>query len=278
MINCSKCEELILEYINNKLESREKEGIDLHLKECNNCFIEFNLRKELLEMLSTINLQPISAGNRFDTEILARYAFNDMSKEEMAKVSKHISTCDYCSSEIANLREAEKEIPDNLIYKPLPASYYYNKYNEKLLGKKHDVTLTHALAASQGNKVEDVPGIYPSIEISQSEDGKINLIDPNNCPEELSRIRWTIDGKEFFYKIFGIYDFGEPRELLSGSDEYLPITIEKPDTDYLFVFISQEKGVLEREKEHLLQIMTGEVEAHTEGIIVISAHIKKDKD
>lgn len=276
MITCINCEELLLAYINNELEHDGKEAINLHLKGCDNCSKELIVRKELLEVLSTINLQPAPTKNCFDIEVLAEYVFGDMDEEKKKAVNKHISTCGYCLCEINELKDAEKDIPDRIKYKPLPASYYHNKYSEILMDKIPRVNVAPALAASQGNKTVCIEGVYSSIEVTQSEDGKIRLIDPSNCPEELLTIRWNLNEEEFFYRIFGIYENGEKRELLSGSDEFLPIEIENTDTDYLIVFISQKKTILEIEIGRLSSIIAGETEDRLEDVICIFVTIKRD--
>lgn len=276
MNNCSYYEELLLAYINNELERDKKEAINLHLKGCDKCSKELIIRKELLEVLSTINLQPVPTKKCFDMKVLAEYVFGDMDEEGKKAVDKHINTCGYCLNEINDLRDAEKEIPDKLIYKPLPASYYHNKYCKILMDKIPRVNITPALAASQENKTVCKEGVYPSIEVFQSDDGKIRLIDPNNCPEELSTVRWAIDGEEFFYRIFGIYDNGERNEILSGIDEYLPIEVDKTDTDYLIVFISQKKIILEIEKDRLSSIIAGDMEDCLKDVICIFVTIKRD--
>src|SRR6056297_1459051 len=61
-MNCRECKEKISLYIDNELTDKEAEEFEEHLKECDNCRVEFENTKYIIETVKNIPLEKLPEG------------------------------------------------------------------------------------------------------------------------------------------------------------------------------------------------------------------------
>lgn len=268
---------LIFSYLNDGLEAEEKEVVENHLKYCEDCRKEMEKGVDFLKTLSGIRFRPVETKNCLGIRALSSYAFNEMTHEEIAEAEGHILTCDHCMSEVIHLRTAEQAISEKSAYRSLPdfvkIKYYMNSWYERLSTMAAQVELRPALAAREESQIRNIGKAAYKISMIPTADKNIRLMDPKSYPSDLLPVTAAIDGQQFFYRVFGIYANGSRKEIHSGTEEYLPIIIPWPDTDYLILVISQKKEVLRIEEDLLFKILDGGTAEPTKDLIFIFAEI-----
>jgi hypothetical protein len=209
-------------------------------------------------------------------------------------IEGHVSLCSHCLSDVIYFRAAEVEDTPEPVFKPIPLSiktkiFVEEKATElKVLWEKACETINNLLvnnpiavpayARYQGNAVpaENILPFYKINSLVDSENQVILLDAPENCSVELEPLSRFLDGPVFYYKVFGIYKEGDKenvRVICSASEQYLPIKIERPDTNYLIVCLSIDENTLNDKANHLLKVINDRSKEKIDNLICLMIDI-----
>ena len=265
-----------------------EEELQKHLSSCKECKEEFDIRKELVDLLKeirpSVRFQTEKTKDCLDTETLNKYKQNKMTEEEVLKIEDHISRCHYCLDEVFNVKNIQESRINTDGYESIPdyklTDYNTFKFNiQKSLPYKGSL-LTREAANQKNQTVPKSKKVVLKHEVNISPiNGKIVLTGENNRDEKYSDMSDTIDGHEFFYKIFYInkeYKIDKVSHIF--KEEYVDkMRLKDEGYPFLIVLISQHSPVLETlNKDLLLSIYAGKPYEPLKDIIRIFVTIKRD--